>query len=394
MKILYLSYFAAPKIFDEICEAKLEPSVARQNYDEVLIKNLLSNESISTDDIEIISYLPYTDTLGKVPNEDVYLGKKLSYVWTKRKDIITIIKATKKVKKLVDEWLRKTEGENRIILTYAANPILLASVISQRKKVKFVTICSEVPKYRNMTEGNRLINNLKKKIFSYYNEKMDAYIYMSKHMDEVCNKRQCPWIVVEGMTEIPPLGERVDKLGERIFYAGGLHKENGIDVLLDAIVRVNSRREEKVVLQLCGRGNVEEKVKDYAEKYEFIQFLGTLSNQEVRVLEKNATLLINPRKPDNLLTKYSFPSKTFEYFSSGTASLLTRLDGIAEEFYEYCYTCDVGSVERLAQDIENGIAIPLAERENKAMSAYNFLAEEKSAKKQTERIVKFLKELS
>ena len=127
MKILYLSYFAASKTFDKICEAKLDPSVARQNYDEVLIKNLLSNESISADDIEIVSYLPYSDEMGEVPNEDVYLGKKLSYVWTKRKDIITIIKATKKVKKftkkhhkivytVLDKYLRivYNKGERKI----------------------------------------------------------------------------------------------------------------------------------------------------------------------------------------------------------------------------------------------------------------------------------------
>ena len=117
MKILYLSYFAAPQIFDKICAANLDPSVARQNYDEVLIRNLLSSEHISFDDIEIISYLPYDNQLGKVPDEDVYLGKKISYVWTKRKNPITIIKAVQRVRKLVNIWLKKTSGEKRIILT-------------------------------------------------------------------------------------------------------------------------------------------------------------------------------------------------------------------------------------------------------------------------------------
>ena len=217
---------------------------------------------------------------------------------------------------------------------------------------------------------------------------------MSKYMDDVCNKKNHPWIVVEGMTEIPPLGEQVAKTKEAVFYAGGLHKENGIDILLDAIVCLNENREEKITLQLCGKGNVEKQVIEYAKKYKFIQFLGTLPNQEVRQLEKSATLLINPRKPDCLLTKYSFPSKTFEYFSSGSASILTRLDGIPDDFYKHCYTCSIDSVNQLKEDIEKVISIPLHEREEKAISAYNFLTEQKSAKKQTERILHFLKELS
>ena len=392
MKVLYLSYFAEPTTFEKICEAGLDPSVARQNYDEALLKNLLSGEILPQEDVEIVSYLPYNSQLGEVPLEEEYLGKKLSYVWTKRSNPFTILKAMKRVKKLVNAWIKRTEGEERIILTYAANPILLAPVISKRKKVKFVTVCSEVPQYRNMTEGNKIVNGLKKKIFTHYNEKMSGYIYMSKFMDEVCNAHQAPWIVVEGMTSIPPLGEKFSKTEERIFYAGGLHKENGIDLLLDAVVQLNEKG-RKLVLQLCGKGNEEERVAEYADKYEYIQFFGSLPNQEVRALEKSATVLINPRKPDHMLTKYSFPSKTFEYFSSGTAALLTRLDGIPEEFYEYCYTCSVDSTEQLAQDIEAVLSVPLEEREAKAAQAYEFLVREKSAMAQTKRIVQFLKEV-
>lgn len=393
MKILYLSYFAKPNTFDRLCEAGLEPSVARQNYDEALLKNLLSGKMISQENIEVISYLPYSDSLGNVPETEDYLGKKLSYVWTKRNNIFNIISAMKRIKKLVNDWLKATQGEERIILTYAANPVLLAPVISKRKKVKFVTICSEIPKYRNMTEGNKIINAVKKKVFGYYNEKMNGYIYMSKHMDEVCNKKQAPWIVVEGMTEIWPIGERLPKEQERLFYAGGLHIENGIDVLLDAMVLLNQNKKEPVCLQLCGVGNAESKIKEYSKRYKFIQYLGSLPNQEIRELEKRATLLINPRKPDGLLTKYSFPSKTFEYFSSGTASILTKLSGIPSEFYEYCYTCNVESPESLAFDLERVLNIPLAEREDLASRAYDFLLHKKSATAQVERILHFLNEI-
>ena len=389
MKILYLSYFSSPEIFTKICHAGLSPSEARQNYETAFLNHLLTDKE-EAENLTIISYLPYHKTLGEVPYEDLYLGKKIDYVWTSRNRIFDILKAMRRVKKLVKAWLKETEGEERIILTYAANPILLQPIMSIIKHTKLVTICSEVPKYRNMTEGSKILNTIKKRVFSHYNEKMDGYIYMSEYMNEVCNKKKAPWIVVEGMTEILPLGESVPKTQECVFYAGGLHIENGMDVLLDAMVLLNNNREEKVLLQLCGVGNAEQKIKEYSQKYEFIQYLGVLPNREIRELEKRATLLINPRKSDHLLTKYSFPSKTFEYFSSGTASILTKLSGIPQEFYQYCYTCNVETSENLAHDLEKALQIPLEEREVLAKRAYEFLRKEKSAEAQTGRIINFL----
>ena len=69
MKVLYLSYFAEPNTFERICNANLDPSVARQNYDEALLKNLLSGEIIPQENVEVVSYLPYNESLGDVPNE-------------------------------------------------------------------------------------------------------------------------------------------------------------------------------------------------------------------------------------------------------------------------------------------------------------------------------------
>ena len=393
MKILYLSYFSSPEVFQKISDAGLCPSEARQNYEAALIKNLLADPERARD-LTVVSYLPYCKALGKVPSEDEYLGKRLHYVWTRRNSPFDILKAMRRVKKLVKNWLKETAGEQRIILTYAANPILLQPIVSMIKQTKVVTVCSEIPKYRNMTEGNKLLNAIKKKVFTYYNEKMSGYIYMSAHMNEVCNKKGAPWIVVEGMTDILPLGEREPKMQECVFYAGGLHVENGIDVLLDAIVMLNEAREEKVLLQLCGIGNAEQRIKEYAARYDFVRYLGVLPNQEIRALEKRATLLINPRRPDQLLTKYSFPSKTFEYFSSGTASVLTELQGIPSEFYEYCYTCRVDSAEILAQDLKAVLSIPPAQREELATRAHDFLCREKSAQMQTKRILVFLEQLS
>jgi glycosyltransferase involved in cell wall biosynthesis len=136
-----------------------------------------------------------------------------------------------------------------------------------------------------------------------------------------------------------------------------------------------------------------EELQDYTQKCDRIKYMGSLPNDQVLSLEREATLLINPRKADHLLTRYSFPSKTFEYFSSGTPAVLTKLEGIPEEYYQYCYTCDSTSAESLASDLDTVLDIPFEIRLKKAKEAFRFVKEKKSAKVQTQRIVNFLNEI-
>ena len=388
MKILYLGYFSTPEVFRKIDEAGLEPSVGRQRYETALLDALLSGKVIESNDFSVISYLPKNEAIKETPETDYYLGKIIHYVWTERNNPIHIFEAINSISMLAMEWAAKTENEERIILTYAANPILLAGLSRLRPNVKIVTICSEVPEFRNMTEGNPLYNRIKKLVFSYYNEKMDGYVFMSKYMDDVCNKRNKPWIVVEGMAGILPIRRTSVKKninGKVLFYAGGLHIENGIVILLDAMKYL-----EDVELQLCGVGNAIEMIRECESQFKNVHYLGSLPNETILELEKKADLLINPRKSDFQLTRYSFPSKTFEYFSSGTPCIMSKLDGIPDEYYEHCYICDVSNPETLARDIRKALEAPFEEREAKAVSAYEFIRNEKSPLSQTKKIVDFL----
>lgn len=391
MKLLYLGYLSSAEIFQNIEDAGLDPSRARQNYEVELINCIANNELLKREDCTIISYLPQNEKIKNCRTEDEAAGIKVQYVWTSRTNPVKIVMAMRKIGARIRRWMQETEHQERVILTYAANPILLLPAFLIKKRVRIVTIVSEVPQYRNLTEGNPLVNQVKKIVFSFFNNRMDGYVYMTKHMNEVCNPKKKPWIVVEGMTRIPELIVHPKKTWPPvIFYAGGIHKENGIDVLLEAFERMQNKQ---VSLHLCGIGNVVDQVNAYAAKNDRITYFGTLTNDRVRQMESEASLLINPRKSDLKLTRYSFPSKTFEYFSSGTPCVLTHLAGIPDEFYQYCYTCDARNADTLAADLDRILEIPACEREILGAKAYRFLWEEKSPEKQTKKIVSFLCEL-
>lgn len=58
-----------------------------------------------------------------------------------------------------------------------------------------------------------------------------------------------------------------------------------------------------------------------ATKDRRIQYLGSIPHDEILQLQRTASLLVNPRTPEGIYTKYSFPSKTMEYLASGTPTL-------------------------------------------------------------------------
>ena len=385
MKLLYLSYLTDEKIFKKIFDADIEPAVARHKLETVFMKTLLHDNHMNADDITIISSVPYNRQITERPSKGELFGKTIDYIWWE-KEKKSILQAMITVRNKVNDWYKETEGEKRIILTYATNPIFLLPVM--KRKCKMVTFCSEVPRFRVM--GNSLKAKLKKEYYHFMNERMDGYIFFSKYMNRVCNKREKANIVVEGLPEIIALPERVCKtedVQEQIFYAGGMNRENGILELLEGFVLL---KRNDVQLILCGVGNVEDQVKEYANKYSNISYLGSVENAKVLEMEQKATLLVNPRKKDEEMTKYSFPSKTFEYFCSGTPCMITRLDGIPEEYFQCCYECDSTSAETLCKSLEKALSVPLEERYAKAMNAYSFIQREKTAEKQVKKIIDFL----
>ena len=385
MKILYLSYLTEAEVFNRIFEAGLEPSVARQKFETAFMSALLDSKNIKKEDITIISCVPYNAKVTQRLETGQFYDQKIKYVWWTQ-GIASFLKTMRTVQNAVKKWYIETEGEERIILTYATNPVMLLPILS--RKCKMITFCSEVPRFRVM--GSSLKAKLKKEYYHFMNERMDGYIFFTKYMDEVCNKKGKPSMVVEGMPSIPEKATHfnsTEKRAEQIFYAGGLNAENGILELLEAFVKLGRK---DVTLTLCGTGNVVESVQEYAEKYLNIEFKGNVANTKILELERKATLLINPRKAEGALTRYSFPSKTFEYFLSGTPAILTRLDGIPEEYYEYCYECDSSSADSLKKDLEEILEIPQEERMQKAKEAYRFILAEKTAKMQTEKVIHFL----
>lgn len=97
---------------------------------------------------------------------------------------------------------------------------------------------------------------------------------------------------------------------------------------------------------LWGRSR-QEYVKEQAQLYGWIKYFGIVNNNEVKNLETQAKVLINPRDPLKPITFYTFPSKLLEYIASGTLTISTKLRGIPCEYFNYLIQLDDVKVDTL-----------------------------------------------
>ena len=100
-----------------------------------------------------------------------------------------------------------------------------------------------------------------------------------------------------------------------------------------------------------------------AEKHPNIRYFGFVSQEEALSLQGRAATLINPRSPEGLYTRYSFPSKTLEYLRSGRPTLCYALEGIPEEYGQYLIYIQQSGADGIRQAVQEWLQKPAAERE-------------------------------
>ena len=143
-------------------------------------------------------------------------------------------------------------------------------------------------------------------------------------------------------------------------------------------------------LILCGSGPITEYINACAKTDSRIENLGRVSREDAVRLQKSVSLLVNPRQPNGGITRYSFPSKTMEYMSSGTPMIGYRLEGIPDEYFDFMVVPDDLSVEALTMAIEHELSMPEDCLSEKGEKAKKFIIENKSAKAQVSKIINFM----
>ena len=175
----------------------------------------------------------------------------------------------------------------------------------------------------------------------------DSYVFLTEHMKELFPQK--PHAIIEGFLPAETFDYSMTRIPKTILYTGSLAAEFGIQTLLEAF---ESLDDQDYRLWICGSGNMEEKIKQAAQKDPRILFKGFMPKKEIAALQTQCDVLVNPRTDEGEYTKYSFPSKTMEYLLSGSKVVMYRLPGIGDEYYQFIRTVETTDAATMARAIE------------------------------------------
>ena len=322
------------------------------------------------------------------------IGNVLSFcdlvVWKKMSILRTL-------EKFLCNWIRLNESEDKlVVLTYSPYTPFIKALRNVKKKypqknIEVVSIITDLVDDYKSSSSNKALRRIQCEIEKRETHKLykyiDKFVLLSKYMVEKIPEAQKSFIVIEGLAQIvkyPPV-EKSDEV-KTIAYTGLLDYFTGVNDLIRAFRKTLNPNFRLII---CGFGVLAEKIKQEATEDTRIIFKGLVTREEAVALQRSATLLINPRKPDNQLTRYSFPSKTMEYLSSGTPMLGYKLDGIPDEYFDYYYTIEKLDIDSLSFRIQEILSYPQSILNEKAEKAYDFITQNKTAEKQIKKMLDF-----
>jgi len=146
-------------------------------------------------------------------------------------------------------------------------------------------------------------------------------------------------------------------------------------------------------LRICGTGELEQQVRQFADEHANIQYEGFVSHEQALAFQAEAAALINPRSPSGLFTKYSFPSKTLEYMRSGKPVICYHLEGIPADYDPFLHYISAPGKEGIAAAVQSLFRLTSAQREELGTSARQYVLATKNPQAQCQKLVSFLRSL-
>lgn len=287
--------------------------------------------------------------------------------------------------------LRQRQGQENYLVCYSMHlPFMLACYIIKRlrKDVHLCVIVPDLPEYMDARTGMmKLIFSAMARLSYYSVNKAESVVAITKPMLDKF-KGNITKLVIEGIADpgYISLSEVVERK-KYFLYTGTLDARYGIRNLLDSFVEAGSNEYE---LYICGDGNARGYVESVAASNGRVKYLGQLDRSSVLTLQRSASLLINPRDNDSEYTKYSFPSKIIEYMSSGVPVLMYRLDGIPQEYYDFCFLIRPGRGQ-LAASLRELSGLPEEVLVAKGAAAKRFIVESKMPAMQVSKLLSAIK---
>lgn len=285
----------------------------------------------------------------------------------------------------------KVKNKGGVIVYSVHVPFLLVGyLISKIFKMQLIGIWTDPPSILNERESyiKSKLRKIELKLSKILMKKFDKTIVLTKYLAEEFNPGK-PYLVLEGIIDkLEVCKEKIEKNNHeiKIVYTGSLVKRYGIENIVKAFQLI---KKENIVLEIYGRGEYEEELKNISKVNSKIKYFGFIDNKKILNIQRKANFLINARDTRENYTKYSFPSKMMEYMMSGTPIITTILDGFPDEYKEHLICLKNNSPEEIAKKILEVSKWTLQEQNQFGDKAKKFILS-KSYIEQGKKIVQFI----
>lgn len=402
MKILFVSGLYPKECFNEL---RLNSKVPLQTSQDVfqwslvdgLIKNHIEFECVSCPFLPAypIRYKKRRTPKGFIRYEDEKIGSYLSYDNT---IVVKQYSIYKLLQKHIKDWCEANKNiSDLFILVYTTSSSYLGAALSVKEncpQVKVVNVVADLVDDAMNFEANRTFFKkiqyiIERRVVSNMYSYIDKYILLTKAMEEKIPDAKGKSMVMEGIYQYDDknIFYEKDPYIKTLLYTGALENFSGVRDLVNAFTEIKNPNYRLII---CGGGACEEYIRIKAKEDNRIIFQGTLPREDAIKLQRKVTALINPRRPNGGITKYSFPSKTMEYLASGTPMLGYRLEGIPIEYYDNYYVIEDLSLDGLKEAIIQVLDKNKVDLDAKAQKARLFILDNKNSKEQVKRIIDFI----
>ncbi|MEE3488011.1 MAG: glycosyltransferase family 4 protein [Bulleidia sp.] len=197
------------------------------------------------------------------------------------------------------------------------------------------------------------------------------------------------YCVMEGMVDDDQVISGTDEKKKIIMFSGSVHRDNGVDRLVEAFRSIDTDYE----LHVYGAGDqYVQKLEKDAKEDNRIKYFGLVTTEEILERQREASLLVNPRRLNLPYIKYSFPSKLLEYMASGTATISTDLSCFDDEYRRHLLLFKDDTVEGIREGLLSCISMGKDKLSEEGKKQQAFVLEKKNCKVQTRKVLDIMEE--
>lgn len=392
-QVLYVSALASKRLFNKLLASadKEKPSQPAQKFNFLIAKGMRDNGT----NVTCLTGLPvsrrsHPNASSVSEKDELEDGICYHYPSFLNKPLPKFLKFLISSFIYTIKWgWKNKKTKHAVFVDVLCLPMLMGCMAASKLMgIKTFGVITDLPGLiaGNSSMSGRMIARLS----NFLIESMTGKIPLTEQMCNVINKRHKPYLVMEGLCDsnmaekkrvLPSDGKR------HITYTGAIHKIYGLDILAQGFMMTEI---PDIVLDIYGSGDMAETLIEYQKKDPRIVYHGTVPIEDAVAAQLQSYLLVNPRPTKEEFTKYSFPSKTMEYMSSGVPLLTTKLPGIPKDYFPYLYFIDREDARGIEEALTNILAESEADNIKRGEEAKKFVIQKKNNIAQTKRILEFM----